>query len=217
MNLQVVNFRRCECGAYERRPDGIWGPGKGRREARSSQRQRWQEGFLSSRRCCWVLRCKTTRGLPQPCRKQSRATVLSMMGRKELLSSHQRIFVSRGSIALDPAKACGIDTRCEWLCSLPSVSCCRQSFRSTNSHLPSFSRQSFFLPVHAVPAPVCQLLSSTTPFCPRLRLLPVVVLLLLFKALTSKIKNVFLLLCVFVFLRCYLCVKYHRPVIVSTK
>ena len=59
-NLQVVNFQRCECGAYERRPDGIGGPGKGRREARDSRRRRWQGGFLSLRRRCWVLRCRTT-------------------------------------------------------------------------------------------------------------------------------------------------------------
>ena len=57
------------------------------------------------------------------------------------------------------------------------------------------SSQSLFLPVHSMPAPVCQLLSWTT---------------VLFKELYYKIKNGFVCVCLLVMY--YLCEKYYKPI-----
>ena len=62
------------------------------------------------------------------------------------------------------------------------------------------SSQQLFLPVHSMPAPVCQPSYCTT---------------VLFKVLYCKMKNVFFIFCVCLFFMYYLCEKYYKPITVQ--
>ena len=61
------------------------------------------------------------------------------------------------------------------------------------------SSQQLFLPVHSMPAPVCQPSYCTT---------------VLFKVLYCKMKNVFFIFCVCLFFMYYLCERYYKPLTV---
>ena len=82
----------------------------------------------------------------------------------------------------------------EWNCSLPSVSWCWRSFSSTISHLLSV--------LQAVTSLACSLDASPC--------MPVVVL---FKILNYKFKNVLCFLCLFFMY--YLCGKYYKPITIQ--
>ena len=91
-------------------------------------------------------------------------------------------------------RTCAIHVRCEWHCSLPSISYCRLSFSSPISHLLSLL-QSVALPACSLDASLCMAAAVLQYFSRH-----------------CKIKDVFFILCVFFFLVYYLCEKYYKPI-----
>ena len=93
-------------------------------------------------------------------------------------------FFSRGWIELNPARnqTCAINVRHEWDCSLPSVSCCWQSFTSTIGQ--------------PLPAPVSNtscLFSRCQPVCQLLYCIP----LYFSRYCTVRLENVFFIFVIF--------------------